>query len=488
MRVISNPRILRRAAGVALGLLLLLLLFAAFLHESGPKGKIVIATGGAGGTYHALAERYKKDLARYGVTLELRPKVEGINTLKGPFPQYRAEFKDFDPKTADIEAGFIKGSFVETLHGRLASEKEQVWHQRQVESLRSAGRLFYEPVWVFTRNGERLRSLRDLKGKRIYVGLNVGGARRVANHLLKANGVDDKNSTLIHEDFPEDASPLLNGKAEAAIMISPPELPKIQSLLRNQKLQLMDFAAEADAYVNRFPSLTRLVLRQGAVEFDPETPPADVTLISTSAVLVVRASLNPSLAALLAHVVMQNPKAGSDKRGDPILFYKAGEFPNANDPELAVHAGARPIYKSGELPVLLRTVAPMNSNLGLPFWLSAFINEHGTQSLLLLIPIFSVLVPLFHYLPLAYKWLIRRRLLHWYEQLKALETSLDQDAGNQHLAEKTAELNRIDEAVSRIHVPLHFSDQLYDLRGHIDIVRRRLSQRALAGIVIQNTL
>jgi hypothetical protein len=32
----------------------------------------------------------------------------------------------------------------------------------------------------------------------------------------------------------------------------------------------------------------------------------------------------------------------------------------------------------------------MNSNLGLPFWLSAFINEHGTQSLLLLIPIFSV--------------------------------------------------------------------------------------------------
>jgi hypothetical protein len=36
------------------------------------------------------------------------------------------------------------------------------------------------------------------------------------------------------------------------------------------------------------------------------------------------------------------------------------------------------------------------------------------------------------------------------------------------------ELDRIDAAVSRASVPLPFSDQLYDLRAHIDLVRRRL--------------
>jgi multidrug efflux pump len=36
------------------------------------------------------------------------------------------------------------------------------------------------------------------------------------------------------------------------------------------------------------------------------------------------------------------------------------------------------------------------------------------------------------------------------------------------------ELRRIDRAVSRLKLPLHFSDQLYDLRGHIDLVEQRL--------------
>ena len=478
MRVISNARLLRRAAYVALGALALLLLIALLMYESGPRGRIVMATGGAGGAYHALAQRYQKDLARYGVTLELRPKVEGSSTLMGLFPQYRAEFKKFDPAAAGVEAGFIKGSFVDTLRGRFATEKEQVWHQRQVDHLRSLGRMFYEPIWVFTRAADRPRSLRELKGKRIYVGSAVSGSRRVTMHLLEANGVNESNATLIQEDFPEDASPLIYGKADAAMLILPAESSRIQILLRSTQLRLMDFSAEADAYVTRFPSLSKVVLRQGAVEFDPEIPSSDITLISTSAVLLVRANMNPSLATLLTHVIRQNPKPGTDKRGDPILFYKAGEFPNGNDPELQMHPSARQIYATGELPVLLRSVAPMNHKLGLPFWLTAFINEHGTQTLLLLLPLLGILAPLLHYLPMAYRWLIRRRLLHWYEQLKALETSLDIAGVDGNLEAKTAELDRIDHAVSRIEVPLPFSNQLYDLRGHIDIVRRRLRQRA----------
>ncbi len=31
----------------------------------------------------------------------------------------------------------------------------------------------------------------------------------------------------------------------------------------------MDFSPEAEAYDNRFPALTRVVLRKGSVEFNP---------------------------------------------------------------------------------------------------------------------------------------------------------------------------------------------------------------------------
>ena len=46
-----------------------------------------------------------------------------------------------------------------------------------------------------------------------------------------------------------------------------------------------------------------------------------------------------------------------------------------------------------------------------------------------------------------------------------------------HLAEKQEALDRIDAAVSRIRIPLPFSDQIYDLRSHIDLVRRRLTTK-----------
>jgi hypothetical protein len=81
-------------------------------------------------------------------------------------------------------------------------------------------------------------------------------------------------------------------------------------------------------------------------------------------------------------------------------------------------------------------------------------------------------LPTARLLPLAYNWIMRRRLFYWYAQLKALEASFDGPM-DKHL--KQAEIERIEEAVSHIRFPLTFSDQLYNLRSHIEIVRRKIS-------------
>ena len=40
-----------------------------------------------------------------------------------------------------------------------------------------------------------------------------------------------------------------------------------------------------------------------------------------------------------------------------------------------------------------------------------------------------------------------------------------------------SELDRIDEGIRSAQIPQNFSDQLYQLRSHIDVVRRRLAAR-----------
>ena len=471
--------ILAATAGVLAVIVALVVLASIF--KPGPAGKIVLAAGGSGGAFLDLAEQYKRDLAQYGVTLDVRSNVEGTDTLRGLLSQYRSEFKSFDSKSADIEAGFAKGGVASSLQGRYASTNQQMWHDRQVNDLRSLGRLFYEPLWVFVRADDPIKSLRDLKGKKIIVGSPVTGSRSVSRHILKSNGLVAENTTLIEQELPNEGLPLVEHQADAAMMFLPAESPKIQALLRNRNLRLMDFSVEAEAYTFRFPALTKVVLRQGAVEFNPDIPTADVTLLATSVALIVKTSLNPSLQLLLAHAALAHPKSGFDKTGEPVLFYNAGQFPNANDPEYEVPAAVRQLYKTGELPTLLRAGAIGLSHGKMPFWPAAFLNEHGTQTALFIIPALSILLPLFHYLPIFYKWGVRQRLLNRYQQLKVLEASIGPSPSQAEIAEILSALDRIDATVRRISVPLPFSDQLYDLRGHIDLVRRRLEMRPEDG-------
>jgi uncharacterized protein len=455
--------------GGSLIAIVLVIWLAIALLNPGPSGRVVMATGGAAGAYTQLAESWRRELARFGVMLVLQPDVQGLDTL-------RVVAAD----DGQVHAGLVKGGLAGSLQGRMATESERAVHNVQVDRLQSAGRLFYEPIWVFYRGPNLVKSLGEFRGKRIMVGSTTSGTRRVASLLLKANGVTPENSRFIEQDFPADAKPLTGDGADVAFLSLPPDSKRVQDLLRTSGILLMDFSAEADAYVTRFPFLSQVVMHRGAVEFEPDIPSTDITLLASAPALVLRKDLHPALAILLTHAALVNPRPGFDKTGEPILFYKAGQFPNANDPEFEVDPDAKAYYKSGELPVLLRSLGPLNASLGIPFWVTAFAFLNATKIVFLAIPILSIAIPLSRLLPLLYTWMIRQRLLQWYDRLKELEFTLDHDPTPAQRAEVGEGLKRIDRAVSRLRLPREYSDQLYNLRSHIEFVAQKLIPRQAA--------
>jgi hypothetical protein len=440
------------------------------------QGKIVIAAGNS--QYYELAKRYQESLRKYGVEVDVRRTMrvkdkEGKSSLR-PL-EGRLTLRALVDDESGITAAFVKGDLVGSLQGRLASEKQKGRHA-EYSKLRSVGRLFYEPVWVFTRGDLPIRTLRDLKGKRIYLGARESGARGIARQLLKANGVIEKESAIfVDEDLPADAAPLLDGRADAGILVMAADTDTMQQLLRVPNIRLMDFTPEAEAYTNRFPALSKVVLRQGAVEFDPLLPTEDITLLTTSVALVVRPDMQPALVSLLTHAVVNNPKPGFDKNGDPVLFHRPGEFPSASDPEFEVASEARVVYKTGELPVVLKSLAPRAYSLGIPFSYLSFVNTHWT-TLVGILGILALMLPLTRAIPALYVWTVRRRMVYWYKQLKTLERNLD-SAASFDPGVLQAEFDRIDSHVRRLRVPSYYSSDLYDLRGHIDLVRQRLAMK-----------
>ena len=179
------------------------------------------------------------------------------------------------------------------------------------------------------------------------------------------------------------------------------------------------------------------------------TTPAVVDLLAPTAALVAREGLHPALVQLFVQAAQQ-------VHGGAGWFQRKGEFPNAGDSEWPLAPEAQRYYSSGP-PWLQRF---------LPFWLANL----ADRMWLALLAIVAVLIPLARVLPPVYEFRIRRRVFRWYAQLRAV----DEAVGRRPAADLLAELADIEARVGLVTVPLSYADELYALRGHIDMVRHRL--------------
>ena len=106
----------------------------------------------------------------------------------------------------------------------------------------------------------------------------------------------------------------------------------------------------------------------------------------------------------------------------------------------------------------------------LPFWLANLIDRMW----LVLISIIAVLIPLSRMraaaVPVSHP-LARVPLVRPAAQLEAAR-------GTRPADELLGELDEIEQKVERVNVPLSYADELYALRSHIQLVRRRLQGAA----------
>jgi hypothetical protein len=257
---------------------------------------------------------------------------------------------------------------------------------------------------------------------------------------------------------------LEKGTADAGLLVLGPQARTIDRLFKSPHVRLMNLA-EADAYAQRFPFLTRLDLKQGVIDFDRNVPAVDSALVATAAALLVRDDLHSALTNLMTQALVDvHGKPVIDANGEAAIFSRAAEFPIATDPEFPLADEARRVYRSGP-PFLQRYM---------PFWLATWFD----RLIVLLVPVIGLTIPLIRLAPVLYNWRIRRGIVRWYGELKKVENGTLGQRSPGEAARARAEIDRIEAAVSKIVLPLSFTNQLYDLRDHIDIVRRRLTPHA----------
>jgi len=91
----------------------------------------------------------------------------------------------------------------------------------------------------------------------------------------------------------------------------------------------------------------------------------------------------------------------------------------------------------------------------------------------LLLPFIALLLPLFQVVPPLYRWRIRSRIYRWYEELGNIDLALADGFSPALLKDIT----RIEMEIRKVHVPLSYAQELYDLRLHLALVREQLEKQ-----------
>jgi TRAP-type uncharacterized transport system substrate-binding protein len=431
--------------------------------DPAPPDHVEIAVGSEEDIYRAYAERYKEVLARDHITLNLVP-TSGT-------PENLVRLVDGN---TGIDAAFLQD-------GMTSAEESP--------NLYSLGSVYYDPLWIFYRTTPAPQGamplpaphgeikppagsaqggpdrpglpatpdrLSQLKGLRIATGSGAGGTRLLAQRLLVSAGVNADNTHFVPVGGRKAADALLAGDVDVAMFLSTLDAPWVQQLLMTPGIGLMS-VDQADALSRNFPFLHDLVLPHGAIDLATNVPPRDTHLLAPTITLVVRNDLHPALAGLLV-------KAAIEVHSGPGMLQKEHDFPGDRDSDLPLASEAARYYKAG--PPLLQKY--------LPFWAATLLDRMG----LILIPLLAVLIPLVKLAPAVYSWRIRARVYHWYGELIFLEVQLRDAPETANLPEVLERLDWIDGQVNRIHLPLSFSNHLYVLREHIELVRNTIHRFA----------
>jgi len=402
---------------------------AARYVKPAPPDTFVMTTGAGGGAYHLFAQRYRDILARERITIQLQPSAGSIENLQR-----------LQDGKSQVEAGLVQA-------GVVSGEPPA--------GLRSLGAMYYEPLWVFYRGKDEIDKLSQLSGKRVAIGPEGSGTRALALQLLKASGADSPPTKLLPLGGNDAVVALIDGTVEAALLVASPDAPTVRVLANTKDIKLASLV-QAEAFTRRFPFLTAIRLPRGAIDLAADLPSRDVALLTTTANLIVKEDFHPALGFLLLQAATEvHERAG--------VLQKTGEFPSALVSEFPLADEAKRFYKSGT-PLLQRY---------LPFWIANFIERVAV----LLLPFVAVLLPLFKILPALIQWRNKSRLFRWYRELKHLESQV---AANPDPARLDGYLNRLDEienGVNTTRVGTNYSDYVYNLRLHVELVRNRLHKR-----------
>ena len=308
---------------------------------------IVIATGSESGTYHALGKAMKRVLEDTGdfssvVVQATDGSVENMRLI------------GTDDATADL--AFVQGDASPSTDARLlATLYDEVLH-----------------ILVSKAAAQDIRTIHDLRGKRVALGAAGSGTRQLSRRVLKHFGVEVREDLLMSPE--ETAQALSDNSVDAAFILSAIPSRLILDLADRDAVRFLslgdaeEVGDEAHALELVFPGIQRKTIPRSTYI---RLPLKAIHTVSVTAMLVARKDLDEELARSITAIVFRSRAGASGLEGTELtVARKIREDYDPASVTIPYHPGASAYYNREAPPFFVEYAEALS--LGLTLMLAIY--------------------------------------------------------------------------------------------------------------------
>ena len=313
-----------------LSILMVLTMVACGGSTEGGTTKMTMGTGGTQGTYFAygnVLSQYIKDKTNISVTA-----VSSDGS--------KANIQSVD--VGDYQLGTVQSDVMAYAWDGVRSFKDE----GKITTFRTIAGLYAEAVQLVTTD-PNIKSVKDLKGKKVSIGAPASGVYFNAIDVLEAAGLTEKDIQAQYQDFGQSADALKDGKIDAAFIVAGAATPAIDELcMTNKNARLVPIdgdIAKALMAKNKFYSVYEIP----ANSYKNQT--AAVLTVTVKATLIVSADASEEDVYNLTKTIFDNIEDIKVKHA------KGAELSLENATEglsvVPFHAGAAKYFKEKGIEV-----------------------------------------------------------------------------------------------------------------------------------------
>ena len=246
-----------------------------------------IGTGGTAGTYYpiggAIAEVLNKEIPGMSASAQSTgASVANINMLSDG---------EVDLATVQNDIAYY------------AAHGTEMFQDKKVDGLQGIASLYPETCQFVTLKSSGIKSLAELKGKRVAVGAAGSGVEANVRQILAAYGVTYDDIDAQYLSFAEGASALKDGNVDVAVLTAGYPTASVQDIAAQNPVRLLPVEGKAaDALIAQYPFYTKTVIPAGTYAgFDEEVPS-----VAVMAMLVAGPTVNDDLGYCVAKAIFSN--------------------------------------------------------------------------------------------------------------------------------------------------------------------------------------